>query len=145
MLLLFAMACSKGDIGVSPAVVDWGEVDFHNAEPPDCDPDQGGCDPRTAAITNNGEGDVSLIADGFDSDHICVQGFASDSPIDLGSLGPGATYNLVLSVCAYGPGERDGTLTGDIVFELDGAKEDTAVVSWSFIPVRNIPVDDTAD
>ena len=145
MLLLFAMACGKGDISVSPSLIDWGQVDFHNADPPECDSDQGGCDPRTAAITNHGEGEVSLLADSFDSDHICVQGFAAGAPIDLGTLGPGATYNLVLAVCAYGPGERDTPLTGDIVFGLDGAREDTAVVSWSFIPVRNIPIDDTAD
>ncbi len=144
-MILLLLACSSGEIAISPALVDWGEVNFHDTEPSECDPDEGGCDPRTAAITNNGDGEVSLNATSFDGEHICVEGFPLGGAIDLGLLGPGATYNLVLSVCGYGPGERNSTLTGDIVFELDGAKEDSATLSWSFVPVRDIPTDDTDD
>ena len=144
MTLLLLAACNPGDVSASPATVDWGEVDFHNADPDECDEDEGGCDPRTVAITNNGTGEATLSASGFDSDHICVQGFAPGGPIDIGLLGPSATYNLVLSVCGYGPGERNQEISGDLVFSVEDATQESLTVSWTFIPVRNIETDDTA-
>lgn len=136
-MILLLLACSSGSLSISPNPIEWGEIDFHNADPMDCDPEDGGCDPTVVTLLNDGDRDVGIsIPGGVDSDHLCVDGFEPDTDMDLGTLGAGSSYNLVIAVCGYEPGERDSEVTGAISIALDSG--DTESLEWSFTPIRNI-------
>jgi hypothetical protein len=144
-LALLLFGCAKGDIALAPGTLDWGEVDFHNADPAECDGDNLGCDPRIVSIVNNGDGEATITAEAFDGDHLCASGFPSGGPIEVGVLPAGASYDLELSVCGYGPGERNQDVTGEIRFSLDDSSESSVTLAWSFVPIRNISGDDTGE
>ena len=136
MTALVLLACASGSLEITPNPVVWGEVDFHAGE--DCEPEDGGCDPLDVVLRNAGDGDLELASTaGFDGDHVCVDGHAADTALDLGTLPPAASVILTMSVCGYEPGERDSEVTGSITF--DGGES----LDWSFTPIRDIAGEDT--
>ena len=133
-------ACKQGALSLSPPELAWGEVDFQG-EPLDCTADDGGCDAMVVTLTNSGQGDLNLrLPYGYDGDHLCVEGFDADAPLELGLLAPGSSYNLKISVCGYLAGERDSEVSGALQIETDGEPSQTTW-PWSFTPVRDFGED----
>lgn len=136
-MIMLLIACSNGEISVSPSTLDFGEVDF-NAEPMDCDGEDGGCAPTTVTIRNEGEDTLTVTGTGWDPDYLCIEGFESET-LDLGTLPAGAAFDLVIAVCGKDPGY--GTLiSGDLRFTPDSG--DAVTLPWSFTPIRDLG-DDT--
>jgi hypothetical protein len=131
---LALLGCSTGVLEISPNPVVWGEIDFLGGPPEECDDDEGGCAPTTVTLRNSGDADLEVRANGYDDAYLCVEGFPDGAALELGSLPPGATYPIVLSVCGYEPGDLTSEVSGSIVFEHDG--DGSASLDWSFTPVR---------
>ena len=144
--LLIPSACKdgggSGPIEASPASLDFGSVDFQGP-PINCDPDEGGCAPTALDLTNLSGAAISLSApQGYDGEHLCLDGFEPDGALSFGDLASGSTYRVTVSVCGYGAGERDTEVSGELRFAADG--EAALSVPWSFTPVRALTGDDTA-
>ena len=144
LTILFALTgCGgEGSISLSPEFYNWGEVDFHAEECMDC-ACTGGCNSLDLWITNTGESAVNLmLPNGFDNDHLCIDGSTSEPQMSLGELEPMEQLLLRISVCGYLPGELN----------IEGEEEPTPVegsmritdddglintsFDWSFVPVR---------
>ena len=54
-MIMLLISCSIGEISVNPSTLDFGEVDF-NAEPLDCDSEEGGCSPTRCGRAFQEEG-----------------------------------------------------------------------------------------
>lgn len=130
-LALFLVACGGAEVTVSPAQVNWGEVDFNRARP------DGGYDEVVVTLTHESGGTVDLVLSGVDEDHIVVAGpLQIEEPPTLMPLGPGDVLSLTVGVWDYAPGERASEVSGSFRLYSDGLDEDL-VIPWSFIPVRS--------
>lgn len=136
-MIMLLIACSSGEISLSPSSLDFGEVDF-NAEPLDCDGEEGGCSPTTVTVRNEGEDTLTVTGSGWDTDYLCIEGFESDS-LDLGALPAGSAFDLVIAVCGKDPG-YGSEITGSLRFTPSSGEALT--LPWSFTPVRDLQ-DDT--
>jgi hypothetical protein len=144
-LVFFAlpMACSSdGVLELDPVSLDWGEVDFHTEECMDCAcPD--GCGLTPLFLNNTGEAPLQIhMPNGFDDAHLCIDGYDSESNLDLGILQPGEFFLLNISVCGYEAGELNTEgeeparpVTGSLRFSTDGEPA-KASAEFSFVPVR---------
>lgn len=143
-LLSLCAGCAGGSLEVSPNPLRWDDpIDFHNAEPEECDGEQGGCAAQGLALTNVGAKDLLVrIPAGFDGETLCFVGFAAETPIEIPTLPPESTYTLQVSVCGYPAGSLDSEVTGVISFFTDG-KPEAVELSYAYTPTRDIPVDDT--
>ena len=131
-MIMLLISCSIGEISVNPSTLDFGEVDF-NAEPLDCDSEEGGCAPTTVTIRNEGDDTLTLTGSGWQPDYLCIEGFESDT-LDLGALPAGAAFDLVIAVCGKDPGYVI-PLSGDLRFTPSSG--DAVTLVWSFTPVRD--------
>lgn len=133
--LVLLCGCARGALALDPPELRWGEVDFQ-AEPLDC---EGGCDPMTATLRNEGSGELPLrLPDGYDGEHLCIAGFDPEEPLELGVLAPGSSYVLEISVCGYLAGERDAEVSGALRLDADGEQ---VLWPWAFTPVRDFGED----
>ena len=80
-----------------------------------------------------------MRANGYDDDYLCIEGFPDGGALELGTLPPGATYNLEIAVCGYLPGDLTNEVSGSIVFDHDG--EGSPSLDWSFTPIRDFEED----
>lgn len=139
MTLFVLLACSEGSLEVTPNPVAFGEVDFHAGS--NCEPEDGGCAPLEVRLRNSGDADLELVStDGYDGDYLCIEGHASDTTLDLGSLPPGASAILAMSICGYQPGELTSEVSGSVEFGVPGGTES---IDWSFTPIRDQDGEDT--
>ena len=85
-------------------------------------------------------GEAGVCPPDEDCNHLCLQSF-TETPASLlqGSLSPGETFNVVVSVCNYieQAGERDDNITGKIQVSFSGSDK-PIYIDWSFTPVQNI-------
>jgi hypothetical protein len=142
-LLSTFLACGgDASVTISPDFHDWGEVDFHSDECMDCSCTDG-CDSQDIWITNSGERFLQLkLPNGFDHDHLCIDGATSEPHMILGDLEPSEQILLRVSVCGYLPGELN--IEGDEeptpvegsmrITDTDGLINTS--FDWSFVPVR---------
>lgn len=134
MILLALLAC-RGEIEVTPTRIAWDEIDFMEPRP------DLGYLPQQVTVENTGRRDLELVIAGFDADHLLLGAHLVDEdPPTLPALAPGSAHVLTVAVWAYLDGERDTRVEGSFRVTADGLGED-GVVEWSFVPVRNIPVD----
>ncbi|MCB9761074.1 MAG: hypothetical protein H6739_14640 [Alphaproteobacteria bacterium] len=137
ILAILLPGCAAGSLEASPDPLTWGEVDFHDAEPLECDGDEGGCDPQTLNLTNVGAVALTVeLPDGYEGDTLCLIGFEPDTPIVLDPLTQEQTYQLRVSVCGYPAGALDTEVTGSFRFVTDGRPE-VVEVGWAYTPVRH--------
>jgi len=136
MLLLALFACSKTEIGVTPTLLDWGEVDFHPEVP------ETGHEPLQISIVNTSEEDADVVISGFPDERfqLNVALLSVEDPPTLPTLAPLATHVITVGVRAYEEGERDTLVEGSFTLGADGMKE-PVTVAWKYVPVRNIPID----
>lgn len=140
---LFLGCSSQGSLELDPEALEWGEVDFHNDDCMDC-ACADGCGLTPLFLNNTGEGALEIkMPNGFDDNHLCIDGYDNEDNLNLGTLEPGEFFLLNVSVCGYEPGELNTEtetearpVTGKLRFTTDGdpAQSD---LSFSFIPVRN--------
>jgi len=142
-IILTLLACGgEASISLSPEFYDWGEVDFHTDECMDCACTDG-CNSIDLWITNTGQDSVQLeLPNGFDSDHLCIDGATSQPYMALGELNPMEQLLLRVSVCDYLPGELNIEGSEEL-FPVEGSMVITdnkqginSSFVWSFIPVR---------
>jgi hypothetical protein len=133
VLLLWIAACAPDvELSVTPASLDFGDVDFAVEMPEE------GYDPLEVSVTNIDKDDheVWIVAD--DPDHLCVQGFPdARAPYLLGTVPDGASYDLSIAVCAYDPGDRDSEYAATVAFATETDSEPVAV-DVVFVPIRTI-------
>ncbi len=143
-LLGAVVACSSsGTLELDPGTLEWGEVNFHNNECMDCACTDG-CGLTPLFLNNVGEAPLEiLMPNGFDDDHLCIDGYESEKGLNLGTLEPGEFFLLNVSVCGYEAGELNTEsetdprpVTGNLRFTTDGNPSDISA-PFSFIPVRN--------
>lgn len=122
-------ATEPDSLRASPADIAWGDIDFQQEMP------ASGYEERTVNLTNDAEEDVTVEILELDLDHLCSPGIPS-TPFEVGSLTPGQTLGVFVSVCDYRreDGERDSEQTGTIVFGSSAGGR--AEVTWSFTPVE---------
>lgn len=132
MIALFALvACGpKVEFEISPESVELGEVSFDGEMP------EGGYAGVTVLLKNAGSEAVELVLPAWDDDHLCLAGFDGQlPPVDLGEVGVGSTYQLVIGICAYLPGELTTEVATGVALETNG-DPGTLTIPVSFIPVR---------
>lgn len=131
--MILLLACARPYvIEVSPAVVDFGVVDFAVEMPED------GYPPEPVTITNKGEDVVlGLALASYDVERVCVQGTPSgDLPIPLGDVGPGSFYLLNIAVCGLVAGDLDEEVRTEVVLTTLGDPPSLTIpVTWT--PVRD--------
>ena len=127
-------ACSAPELHARPDDLDFGEVDFAQEMPSE------GYELQDVTLQNKSDSTLSLYITNFDFEHLCLQGF-SEIPADLGSINPGSSYALYVSVCDYieENGERDDLIEGEITIEYNDKY--TLQIPWSFTPVLNLSTD----
>ena len=140
---LLLIACNApGQLEIDQERLDWGEVDFHTEECMDCSCADG-CGLTPLLLSNTGEGPLEIeMPNGFDDNHICIDGYDSTSNLALGTLQPGEFFLLNVSVCGYLPGELNTAgeepareVSGKLRFATNGTPS-MATLDFSFIPVR---------
>ena len=129
-----ALGCgSKGELTVTPARLDFGEVDFQEALPDE------GLAAQELVLRNSGAAELDLQVLNLDEAHLVLgaAGLVSSAPPTLSTLLPGERLVVTIGVHDYLPGERDTLVEGS--FTLDDDSLDAPVeVPWSFTPVRSI-------
>jgi hypothetical protein len=135
-LAVFLLGCSGDRLFVAPTVLDWGEVDFHQEQPPE------GYSAQTLLIRNERAGSVEVLLDDFDDLRLVLgaPNLTSDDPPRLPPLRSGDSHVLTVGVGGYEPGERDTLVSGAFTVTTDNQRHAVGV-QWSFVPIRNIPVD----
>ena len=131
--LLAACAGKEGVLTLEPAVIDWGEVNFHDTMPLE------GYDQREIDLINTGEDELTVRIPGFDRTHLCLEGFDDvEGIIELPPLSPESRYVLKLSVCSYDPeaGELGSSFDGRVHLVNDGA-DPVEMLEYSFTLVRD--------
>lgn len=138
------LGCANpGILESEPTSLDWGEIDFHNDDCMDCTcPD--GCGPTQVLLTNTGETQLDIrMPNGFDADHLCLDGFTSSPNLLIGTLQSGEFFLLDVSVCGYLAGELNlpdenpaRTVEGQLRFQTNG-EPSVFEIPFSFVPVRN--------
>lgn len=131
-MIILLIACTSGEISVSPSSLDFGEVDF-NDEPLDCDGEEGGCSPTSVTVRNEGESELTLSATGWQDEYLCIEGFEPGT-LDLGTLPAGASFELVIAVCGKDPG-YGSPISGELRFTPSAGESQT--LPWSFTPIRD--------
>ncbi len=136
MLLLALFACAKTEIGVTPTLLDWGEVDFH------AEMGESGYEPLPVSIVNTGDEPADIAIIGFPDDRLQlnVALLAGEDPPVLPTLAPFDTHVVTIGVKSYELTELTTLVEGSFTLSSDGMK-DPVVVSWQYVPVRNQPVD----
>lgn len=130
-LALTLVGCGGTEVSVTPAQIDWGDVDFNRARP------DGGYDEVVVRLTHASGGPVDLVLRDVDEDHIVVVGpLQVEDPPTLNTLGAGDIISLTVGVWDYEAGERDTAVTGTFRLTADGLKDDLEI-PWSFVPVRD--------
>ena len=141
---LLALPCaSPGALEADPSSLDGGEIDFHNETCMDCACGDG-CGLTQVMLTNTGEAALDLsLPNGFDADHLCIDGYTSSPNLSLGTLEPGEFFLLDVAVCGYLAGELNlpdedppRAVEGQLRFESNGEPR-TLDIPYSFIPIRN--------
>ncbi len=132
MFLLALSACGPEPVtfSFSPAVLEFGDVDF----PPEM-PDDGYA-VEVLSITNTGETTGELTLPEPDPEVFCIGGFSEATyPADLGEVRPGSTYVLNVGLCGYPPSMQDQLVETRFEVRTDG---DPAVltVEVTFTPNR---------
>jgi hypothetical protein len=129
--------CGSDPLIVTPTFVDFGEVDFQQARP------DTGYNQQTINLQNSGKRDLDLQVAGIDETRVFVGAFwLSEDEHTLPTIQGGSYTDLTLSVWDYDheAGELTTTITGSI--QVEGkALSDPIEIDWSYVPVRNIPVD----
>lgn len=141
-LLIFGCADS-GILESDPSSLEWGEIDFHNESCMDCTCADG-CGLTQVLLSNTGEADLDVtMPNGFDNDHLCIDGYTSSPNLSLGTLKPGEFFLLDVAVCGYLAGELNlpeeappREVTGQLRFETSGEPA-TLEIPFSFVPIRN--------
>ncbi|MBW2255221.1 MAG: hypothetical protein JRI25_11555 [Deltaproteobacteria bacterium] len=135
LLALLLLGCSGDRLYVAPTVMEWGEVDFQQEQPPE------GYSAQTLLIRNERAGSVEVLIEDFDDRLVLdAPNLTSGDPPRLPPLRSGASHVLTVGVGGYEPGERDTLVSGEFTVITENRRH-AAGVRWSFIPIRNIPVD----
>jgi len=136
LLALFLLGCSGDRLYVSPTVMEWGEVDFQQEQPPE------GYDAQILLIRNDRGGSLVVLLEDFDGLRLVLGApdLTSGDPPRLPALRAGESHVLTVGVGGYEPGERDTLVSGEFTVTTENQRH-AAEVQWSFTPVRNIPVD----
>ncbi|MEC7948621.1 MAG: hypothetical protein VX265_13735 [Myxococcota bacterium] len=129
-----SIGCKAGDptsLSASPTAVAWGEIDFQQDMPVE------GYDEQAIMLTNESSEEVVVEVLDLDLEHLCSPGIP-ETPLEIGTLGPGQTLGFFVSVCDYSRerGERDTELRGAMAFGSSAGGR--AEVTWSFTPVEVI-------
>ena len=139
--LVFGCA-TPGVLEADPTSLDWGEVDFHNEECMDCTCADG-CGLTQVLLTNSGEAEMEVsLLNGFDDEHLCIDGYTSSPNLSVGTLQPGEFFLLDVAVCGYLAGELNlpdespaRAVEGELLFQTNGDPS-TLNIPFSFIPIR---------
>ena len=136
------LACvPPAELTPSPESLDWGVVDFHNEECMDCACSDG-CGAVELWVKNTGESATEVVMpNGFDDEHLCIQGTESAPNLYIGEAEPGESLLLRVSVCGYNPGELNleselddpRVIEGELRFSFDDGNLE---VPFSFVPYR---------
>ncbi|TVQ91319.1 MAG: hypothetical protein EA397_09665 [Deltaproteobacteria bacterium] len=130
LLTLLLVGCGSGELAVSPAALDFGEVDFHQERPDE------GYDALEVVLRNDGSRPLDLSIRSFDSERLQLGARFEEEP-SLPRLEPGSQQVITVGVWAYRPGEWDQLVEGS--FRIHGDQlRDPVAVPWSFTPVRNM-------
>lgn len=132
-LLVAMAACGpKGELTVSPADIDWGEVDFQQELP------AAGYDAQNIALVNQGEDELVVTVRAFDDERLLLGALLeSEEPPTLTPIPAGQTVVVTVGVKGYAEGERDTLVEGSFEFASEDLK-DPVTVTWSFTPIRVI-------
>lgn len=142
IVTLIAAGCSGDALQAEPTEISWGEVDFHEADPTECDGDEGGCSPQEVRLVNTTSKDLTVtVPRGFDGETICFVGHPQGPSVELGIVPADAFLVMTVSVCGYPAGQVDQLVSGDIRVVTDGGDE--VLVPWSYTPIRDIGLVDT--
>lgn len=131
---ILSTGCKAGDptsLSVTPTEMAWGEIDFQQDMPAE------GYDEQAIMLTNEASEEVVVEVLDLDLDHLCSPGIP-ETPLEVGTLGPGETLGFFVSVCDYSreEGERDTEQRGTMAFGSSAGGR--AEVPWSFTPVEVI-------
>lgn len=132
MLIALLVACAEPTVlALSPAALDFGEVDFAGELP------EGGYTSETVTLRHEGGPAVALALPEYDFDRLCVAGFPDDRdyPRALGTVEEGGSYVFEVGVCGYVPGELTTEVTTELVVETDG-EPGSVTLPIAFVPYR---------
>ncbi|MFK7928008.1 MAG: hypothetical protein AB8H79_07450 [Myxococcota bacterium] len=124
------IGCGSGEITVTPASLDFGVVDFNQANP------GGGYNAVEWTVTNSGTRDLQPIIRGVDDERLTLAGRLEDSEPPWLQLPEGSVSVLTIGVAGYEAGEWDTEVSGTITISADGLKEDVAV-PFTYTPTRD--------
>jgi hypothetical protein len=131
-MILTLLACASVELDLSPNPLALGEIDFAAEMPAE------GYAVEDVTVTNVGKGSGTVFLPEYDTDRLCVTGFADDRdyPVELGPIEPDEHYVLPVAVCGY----ADGELGTEVETSLDVLVDDDPepfTLTVTFTPVRS--------
>lgn len=132
-LCLLTGCGGKELLAISPATLDFGEVDFQAEEP------AAGYDAMELRLENASGRSLDISFPGFPDDRLRITAlFASQTPPTLSALAPDEAHVVQVGVIAYELGERDTLVETALRVSAGGEQW---MVPVQYVPVRNIDGD----